>query len=741
MSLGGATLDAVNTVVQPLERAHQVQDDRLSVLYGVKAGTEINDIVNDFSKQQGIIDDLQGQSDLLGQAIVGGDGDLAKELNGLKDATNKNLQDAKDNQLGGKNTINVNISIGSQKSKTESESTTTVAQGSNVKAGGDVNITATEKDINIKGSNVEGENISLKAKEDINVTASANTNKTEQDSKSSSGSLGVTIGTGGLQGVNAGYSQSKGEIKGNGSSYNESTVTANKDLTFTSGEDTNIKGGMLSGEKVTGNVGGDLNIESKQDSNSYKEKNTSAGLNLDLNLNNGKIGVSGGASKENIDSNYNSVTDQSGIYAGEEGFDITVGNNTDLKGGIIGSEATSDKNKISTGTLTYEDIDNKAEYEAGSIGANVNINNGADYNEKGITPAIGMPAEGKEESTTKSTIAAGEIEIRDKENQKQDLAGLNRDTQNSLNKLGEIFDKDSIKEKQELAGLFGELAYNQVHNIDGTPEQKAALHALVGGIMGELTGSGFLAGASGVAVNKLLSDELKKIAGDDPALHQWLSAALGAVVSDVVAGNAQAGSSAAASGTKNNDLMLTPEELSELVFDNDRAEEYCKQQGIPVTQENIDKLKTGFTNFAKENSESDAVIATGGFGVEGSYIYDLKSGEHYLSVGGSVSPSGISGGASLVAIKIVSSDPSIDLNKSDVRKDILSGTSIGTNIYVGVGGGISFPVDSKYSGRVTIIVKGIGTPQVSVSGSSTQSGDDIANDRYDSALDNKYGSD
>lgn len=93
-----------------------------------------------------------------------------------------------------------------------------------------------------------------------------------------------------------------------------------------------------------------------------------------------------------------------------------------------------------------------------------------------------------------------------------------------------------------------------MHNIDGTPEQKAALHALVGGIMGELTGAGFLAGASGAAVNKLLSDELKKIAGDDPALHQWLSAALGAVVSDVVAGNAQAGSSTASSGTKNNDL-------------------------------------------------------------------------------------------------------------------------------------------------------------------------------------------
>lgn len=52
-----------------------------------------------------------------------------------------------------------------------------------------------------------------------------------------------------------------------------------------------------------------------------------------------------------------------------------------------------------------------------------------------------------------------------------------------------------------------------------------------------------------------MSDELKKIVGDDPALHQWLSAALGAVASDVVAGNAKAGSSTAASGTKNNDEL------------------------------------------------------------------------------------------------------------------------------------------------------------------------------------------
>ena len=66
-------------------------------------------------------------------------------------------------------------------------------------------------------------------------------------------------------------SMSKGEVSANGTTYNESTVKADKKLDFTSGNDTNIKGGKLSGDKVTGNVGGDLNIESKQDSNSYKD--------------------------------------------------------------------------------------------------------------------------------------------------------------------------------------------------------------------------------------------------------------------------------------------------------------------------------------------------------------------------------------------------------------------------------------------------------------------------------------
>ena len=133
-----------------------------------------------------------------------------------------------------------------------------------------------------------------------------------------------------------------------------------------------------------------------------------------------------------------------------------------MKGGIISSTADADKNKLSTGTLTFEDIKNKADYKAGGAGIKVNKNNDAEYNEKGITPDIGMPASGEAESKTKATISKGTIEIRDKDKQKQDIEKLNRDTANSLNKLGEIFDKTKTEERQELANLFGELAYNEM---------------------------------------------------------------------------------------------------------------------------------------------------------------------------------------------------------------------------------------------------------------------------------------
>ena len=516
VSVGGAYVDVVNNAANSVKHATDVEDKRLGALVAVK---------------------------------------------GYKDA-DKAIKNIKSNGGGKVNeNLSINVSLGTTKSKSESNSTTTVANASEVKAGGDVNVTSTKKDINITGSNVEGKDVTLNAKENLNITASKNTNKTEQSSKSSSAGVGASLELGKGPSYSISGSMSKGEVSANSTTYNASNVTANKDLNFASGNDTNIKGGKLSGEKVTGNVGKDLNIESKQDSNNYKESNKYVGASVGLGSNKA---VSGSASVGKIDSKYESVIEQSGIYAGKDGFDIRVEDNTDLKGGIISSTADADKNKISTGTLTFEDIQNKADYKAGGAGIKVNKNNDAEYNEKGITPDIGMPASGEAESTTKATISKGTIEIRDKENQKQDINKLNRDTQNSLNKLGEIFDKTKIEERQELANLFGELAYNEIHYMDGSNEQKALYHAVVGGIMSKLTGGDFLAGATAAGINKLVIEEVKKAANYDPDKMQWVSAALGAVVAEFVSGNPQAGGSVAASGTKNNavaDIIFNPKRV------------------------------------------------------------------------------------------------------------------------------------------------------------------------------------
>ena len=84
--------------------------------------------------------------------------------------------------------------------------------------------------------------------------------------------------------------------------------------------------------------------------------------------------------------------------------------------------------------------------------------------------------------------------------------------------------------------------------------KKNALHALVDGIMSELTGNGFLAGASASTVNEIVQKKLSEQFEGEPDKHQWASAVIGGVVSQLVAENTQAGASTAASGTKNNYL-------------------------------------------------------------------------------------------------------------------------------------------------------------------------------------------
>ena len=339
-------------------------------------------------------------------------------------------------------------------------------------------------------------------------------------------------------------------------------IAAKDALHIESGKDTNILGSTVQGDKVTAKIGGNLHIETLQEKETYEEKNTSAGFDLSWDIRAGKFskptfGLS--ANRGTIDSHYRSARGQSGIFVGKGGFDIYVEKNTDLKGAVIASEAEAGKNRLSTGTFSFSDLKNEADYSAKSIGAAYHHYGSYDkmsrqeknkiYNTIGLSPSLSMPAKGDANSTTTSAVAPGTIDIR--KNPTQDISALNRDTNNALNELGRIFDKQKIEEQQELAKVFGEEAFRLAHNLpDDGSGRKIAVHAIIGGIMSQITGAGIASGAIGAGVNEAVIGEIKKI--KDPGTAQIVSAIVGAAAAKAVGGTAGAGASAAASGTKYN---------------------------------------------------------------------------------------------------------------------------------------------------------------------------------------------
>jgi filamentous hemagglutinin len=543
VSLGGTVVNKGLDAVNSIERAGQVADERLQALYAYKAYDDIKDL-----------------------------------------SKIKNSEDLKQS-------VNVSVSVGSSKSTSEQTVHMEMVNTSNISAGQTVTITATGDDVNLTGTKIDAKDITIQAVGDINLDAAQNQQQTTSNSKNSSWGVGVQLGTGIFGSISKGSSKENGTTTTNSGS----NVTASDTLTLLSGNDTNIIGSKVTGDKVVAEISGNLTIASLQDIDNYSAKTTSSGLSAGIGQ-----GVMGSYSKGKTNSNYQSVTDQAGIYAGEGGFDIEVGGNTDLKGAVIASDATPDKNKLSTDTLTYSDIQNKADYSASSIGVNINTGKDAEKKDAGLTPNIGGTASGDADSTTKSAISPGTIEVRS--NPDQDLSNLSRDTNNSLNVLGKIFDKKTVQEQQELAKVFGEEVFKVVGNLklkEGSSE-KAAIDFFVGGLMAKLGGGDFLSGAASGGITQLVMKELANI--KDPALLQWASAVVGAAAAKVVGGNAQTGASIAASETKNN--FLTHEQYAK--YQQEKKDLKDKLDNESITKEEYDKaVQDVDNNWSDKDKEQE----------------------------------------------------------------------------------------------------------------------------------------
>lgn len=169
-------------------------------------------------------------------------------------------------------------------------------------------------------------------------------------------------------------------------------------------------------------------MESEQDRKTYREDGKNTDISLGYDISSGKVSGFASTGKSHTDSDYESVTDQAGIYAGDKGFDITVKDNTHLKGVVIDSKGSAGKNTLRTGTLSWEDVENKADYKAGGMGISYAPKDSTiPLNAHGLTPQMSPTVKDKTDSTTKAAIAKATIVIMDKKNQGQDISTLNRD--------------------------------------------------------------------------------------------------------------------------------------------------------------------------------------------------------------------------------------------------------------------------------------------------------------------------
>ncbi len=609
-------LDAIQNVQQQAEAAGNSQDKRAAALHGIAAASAVADV----------------------GAAAGA--------------------------MAAKPEAKIELSWGSQSSKTTQTEDSTQHNGSSIKAGGTAAFVATgdgtpgSGNVNIVGSDVNAKNVLLQANNQVNLRNSTDTDSTRSTNESKSASVGVSYGTGGF-GVSASMSKAHGDSNSDAQTQNNTHINASDTVTIVSGGDTNIVGANVNANKVLANIGGNLNVASTQDtshSTSHQES-TSGGFSISQGGGSASFSHSSGSAS----GSYAGVNEQSGIQAGSGGFDINVKGNTDLKGAVIASTATPDKNQLTTGTLTFSDIQNHSDYNASSSGFSLSGslgNGGENYkraedrktsNVGGGAPMLSQNDSGSESATTRSAISQGTITITDKANQKQEVANLSRDTtgtngtvsktpdlQNILNNQADMMSAaqaagqavaqrigdyaDGKKKEAEAAAKQAtkdgnsELAAQYQAEADSWKEggvNRAGMQAAGAAVVAGLGGGSAIGAAAGAGLSSLaagkLNDLSSAISGSNPTGNKNVDEALGNIVSNALAttiGGAVGGNAGAFSGYNVDrfNRMLHPDERK-WAKDNAKAfaDYYARETGRTIGVEDAYQrlLSAGYADVDK----------------------------------------------------------------------------------------------------------------------------------------------
>ncbi|QKI70661.1 hemagglutinin repeat-containing protein [Achromobacter xylosoxidans] len=506
----------------------------------------------------------------------------------------------------------IQISLGASKSVSETRRTQDTAFASSVMAGGDLSLMAAgEKDaagtgnVSIIGSDLAGRNVLLAATNDLMLQSQAETATEVSTSKNSGWKVGVGIGVsdsgsgGGINIFASGYVGS-GKAHGNGTTHRETQVSARDNLALLSGRDTLLEGAQARANRIRADIGRNLTLASQQDSDRYdaRQKQVNAGGSFSFGSMTGSAYL--GASVGKTKSNYDSVVEQTGLYAGTGGYDIYVGKHTQLDGAVIASDADAAKNGLSTETLGFRDLHNKAQYKSTTVGINLGMSGAFDKPNKGAALGAGpsglsfASTSGSETGTTRAAVSVGTLAVRsDKETGRDSTAGLSRDTAGANGSIGKIFDKDKVREQLEFQQAFGQLGMQIAGDVLNDLAKKdpevwgegkkgaIALHAAVAGVGAALGGAnvaGAIAGTiAGDLASDLVRDEIARAVADLPVetrnqVAKIITSVVASAAGDVMGGLSGAGGAAVADSF-NRQLHVSELERIKIEANGDSAKE------------------------------------------------------------------------------------------------------------------------------------------------------------------------
>ncbi|MDI2111713.1 beta strand repeat-containing protein [Commensalibacter nepenthis] len=295
--------------------------------------------------------------------------------------------------------IGATATIGHESNKSHTITQTTTDVGSNVTAGGKVNINA-KNDINATGSNISGNDVIFNAGGDINLNAGYKTSESKSTSSSNKFGVGATTSLGakgGSFGLTGNVSFGFGNSKSSSKTAIDTVVNGTNSVTINNQNGSlNLNGAQITNKNADGTISdgsitintGNLNITTPQNTNKFDSDQFNVGISASTPIGSG-FGWSKGDAPEvpysnsspfglyqNMHNDYKSTEKtQSGISAGKGGLDVNVSGTTTLNGGSITSAADASKNQITTGSLVANSLDNHSEWSGLNIKGTETVSN------------------------------------------------------------------------------------------------------------------------------------------------------------------------------------------------------------------------------------------------------------------------------------------------------------------------------------------------------------------------------